>query len=226
MMETMEATDRDFSILEHVIRDYIHTAEPVSSARIARNIRYKASPATVRNIMMRLDDEGYLEQPHTSAGRVPTDKAYRYFVDTILAEESRMRQKEERLPESVPALHRFVHELAEETGLFTMMSLDKNSVLWAGMDELFDEPEFREYDVARAFASFVEEAHDRMKYFYQYESSAPQVFIGKENPFPDGSHFSSVVGRPTRSSIIISIGPKRMDYERATDVIRRFLQSI
>lgn len=223
----MAVINRDFSILEHIIRDYIHTAEPVSSARVSKIIRHQSSPATVRNIMMRLDEEGYLEQPHTSAGRVPTDKAYRYFADLILGgEEEEKKDEDAHIPKKISEMHQFVRDIAEETGLFTMLGMGHEDIAWAGMDEIFDEPEFHEYDVARAFASFIEEAPSHISRFYEYEGNVPRVFIGKENPFPDLLYFSSVVGRPNKSTVIISIGPKRMDYEHATAVIRRFLGSL
>lgn len=224
----MAVINRDFSILEHIIRDYINTAEPVSSARVSKMIRHRASPATVRNVMMRLDEEGYLKQPHTSAGRIPTDKAYRYFADLILGEEEKEEIKDEdtHIPKKISEMHQFVRDVAEETGLFTMLGMGHDEIAWAGMDELFDEPEFHEYDVARAFASFIEEAPSLISRFYECGGHAPRVFIGKENPFPDLLYFSSVVGRPNKSTVIISIGPKRMDYEHATAVMRRFLGSL
>lgn len=74
---------RRMVVLRAVVEDYIRTQEPVSSAAVARRHRISASPATVRNDMAALEDEGYLAQPHTSAGRVPTQKGYRYFVDKL-----------------------------------------------------------------------------------------------------------------------------------------------
>ena len=73
--------DRKTAILAAVVQEYITTAQPVGSAHIAPNIN--VSSATVRNEMSHLEHEGYLVQPHTSAGRIPTDKGYRYFVDHL-----------------------------------------------------------------------------------------------------------------------------------------------
>jgi heat-inducible transcriptional repressor len=75
--------DRSLDTLIDVIRTHIQTGEPVGSRTISRRHRDGLSPASIRNIMMDLEEEGYLEQPHTSAGRVPTDKAYRYYVSQI-----------------------------------------------------------------------------------------------------------------------------------------------
>jgi heat-inducible transcriptional repressor len=75
--------DRKAAILRAVVEEYISTADPVGSARVATASEVAVSPATVRNEMAVLEREGYLVQPHTSAGRIPTDKGYRYFVDQL-----------------------------------------------------------------------------------------------------------------------------------------------
>jgi heat-inducible transcriptional repressor len=75
--------ERKASILRAVVEEYIHTAQPVGSGHIAAAPGVHVSSATVRNDMAVLEQDGYLHQPHTSAGRVPTDKGYRYFVDAL-----------------------------------------------------------------------------------------------------------------------------------------------
>ena len=75
--------ERKAAILRAVVEGYIETAQPVGSSRVARQAGVPVSPATVRNDMAVLEREGYLAQPHTSAGRVPTDKGYRFFVDQL-----------------------------------------------------------------------------------------------------------------------------------------------
>lgn len=75
--------DRKAAILRAVVGEYIDTAQPVGSGHLARSARIDVSPATIRNEMSALERDGYLAQPHTSAGRVPTEKGYRFFVDTL-----------------------------------------------------------------------------------------------------------------------------------------------
>jgi heat-inducible transcriptional repressor len=75
--------ERKAAILLAIVREYIATGQPVGSALVAREPTVQVSSATVRNEMAVLEQEGYLHQPHTSAGRVPTDKAYRVFVDHL-----------------------------------------------------------------------------------------------------------------------------------------------
>ena len=76
---------RHLEILTAVVREYIETGEPVGSRTISRHRKQTLSPATIRNAMADLADEGYLSQPHTSAGRIPTEKAFRYYVSSLTA---------------------------------------------------------------------------------------------------------------------------------------------
>ncbi|MFF4617248.1 heat-inducible transcriptional repressor HrcA [Nonomuraea jabiensis] len=75
--------DRKLAVLRAIVEDYVSTNEPVGSKALAERHNLKVSPATVRNDMAALEEEGYITQPHTSAGRVPTDKGYRLFVDRL-----------------------------------------------------------------------------------------------------------------------------------------------
>jgi len=76
--------ERRAAILRAVVEGYIETAQPVGSSNVAHREGIVVSPATVRNEMVALEQEGYLVQPHTSAGRIPTDKGYRFFVDSLV----------------------------------------------------------------------------------------------------------------------------------------------
>jgi heat-inducible transcriptional repressor len=102
-----ELTERQKTLLLLIIRDYIESAQPVGSKRLAEHYRINLSSATIRNEMAALTDMGYLRQPHTSAGRVPTEEGYRYFVSQM------MNQAE--LPESVQATisHQFHQSRAD-----------------------------------------------------------------------------------------------------------------
>src|SRR4029450_4459133 len=79
-----EALDeRTQNILMAVVWSFIHTAEPIGSRTISKRFDFGLSPATIRNVMSDLEELGFLEQPHTSAGRVPTDKGYRFYIDHL-----------------------------------------------------------------------------------------------------------------------------------------------
>ena len=85
MLKPVLQEKRNQRILTDVVRTYIETGEPVSSRAIARLLPEPLSPATIRNVMADLEEEGYLYQPHTSAGRVPTAAAYRFFAQQVMA---------------------------------------------------------------------------------------------------------------------------------------------
>src|SRR5881398_1948783 len=91
----MDARHRD--VLIAIIREYVDSAEPVGSRVLSKRHFPHLSPATIRNVMADLEEMGYLAQPHTSAGRVPTDKAYRFYVDRVVAGSTRLTASTERL---------------------------------------------------------------------------------------------------------------------------------
>src|ERR1043166_3430767 len=81
---TTPLTERERAVLEAVIETYVQTAEPAGSRTIAKRHQLGLSPATIRNTMSDLEEKGYLYHPHTSAGRIPTDLAYRVYVDILM----------------------------------------------------------------------------------------------------------------------------------------------
>ena len=82
----MELDDRKLRILKAVIQNYLETGEPVGSRTISKYTDLKLSSATIRNEMADLEELGYIIQPHTSAGRIPTDKGYRLYVDDMMSQ--------------------------------------------------------------------------------------------------------------------------------------------
>ena len=92
----MSMDARKKQILHAVIQDYVDTAEPVGSRTIAKKYDLGISPATIRNEMSDLEELGYIKQPHTSAGRIPSDKGYRYYVDCLMEPKEQKISKEEK----------------------------------------------------------------------------------------------------------------------------------
>src|SRR5918992_4713536 len=109
-MGSFELSDRSRRLLVALVREYIDSGEPVSSQMLARKSGLGVSSATIRNVLAQLEDLGYVHQPHTSAGRVPTDRGYRAFVDLLL---------EGRKPARSPA--DVEHVLRQRTGPAPLM---------------------------------------------------------------------------------------------------------
>ena len=108
-------SERSRHILEAIIEDYIISAEPVGSRTISRSHGLSLSPASVRNVMADLEEMGFLTSPHTSAGRVPTDKAYRFYVDSLVGSSRIAREEREEIRKRCSLTGRDIGEVLKET---------------------------------------------------------------------------------------------------------------
>ncbi len=125
----MELNDRKLKILEAIIADYLHTAEPVGSRTISKNYNLGVSPATIRNEMSDLEDLGLIVQPYTSSGRIPSDKGYRLYVDMLMSAKNNNERHNKHvtsLLESANRIENILMEianiLAKETNLTAVVS--------------------------------------------------------------------------------------------------------
>ncbi len=123
----MEMDERKTKILEAIIRNYLQTGEPVGSRTISKLEGLKVSPATIRNEMADLEEMGYILQPHTSSGRIPSDKGYRFYVDRMMSEkEKEVSEMEEMVVQKADQLSELLRQvsklLAENTQYAAMVS--------------------------------------------------------------------------------------------------------
>ncbi len=110
-----ELSERDESVLSAIVKDYIAAREPVSSRTVSGKCGMKVSPATIRNIAADLEERGYLTQPHTSSGRVPTDKGYRFYVDALLHPHHLTTTQKKRIEDKYAVKEFGLQEVMEET---------------------------------------------------------------------------------------------------------------
>ncbi|MEO7218101.1 MAG: heat-inducible transcriptional repressor HrcA [Gemmatimonadaceae bacterium] len=122
-MALAELNDRERMVLEAVIQTYVTTAQPAGSRQLARRFNFGVSPATIRNTMSDLEEKGYLFHPHTSAGRVPTDVAYRAYVDSILPTTTFSTAERDRLARQISsggsAVETILRRAAQSLGIIT-----------------------------------------------------------------------------------------------------------
>jgi heat-inducible transcriptional repressor len=122
-MASSELSDRERRILEAIVRSYVETAEPAGSRTISRRSGLGVSPATIRNTMSDLEERGFLFHPHTSAGRIPTDKAYRVYVDELMAVRPLGSSERIRLAEEISAggsaIESILRRAAQSLGVLT-----------------------------------------------------------------------------------------------------------
>ena len=127
-----ELSERKLTILKAIIQNYLETGEPVGSRTLSKYTDLKLSSATIRNEMADLEDLGYIFQPHTSAGRIPSDKGYRFYVDLLMEnKEQEISRREDALLEKTDKVEKVLQQaakvLASNTNYATMVSAPVNS---------------------------------------------------------------------------------------------------
>lgn len=226
--------ERQKSILSAAIQEYVKTARPVASTELLRHFRLGISPATVRNEMQALDELGYLEQPHTSAGRVPTDKGYRFFRDSM--PEGFLSESEEKLLEdlfhSVDEIEEFTKEfaraLSQISGTFAAVGAFEEDVFYeTGFGKIAEEPEFYEPARIQAFGRLADLLDDHIRELFAGDNRGheeQEIYIGEENPLREAQAYSMVLSswRHPRgfSGFFTAIGPKRADYKKYKAIIQ------
>lgn len=227
-------TERQKAILFAVIDEHIKEAEPISSQMICETFDFGISSATMRNEFAALEEEGYVYQPHTSAGRVPTDKGYRLFVNALLAERAnnnrKMREAFLRITkaqqQAYAVFSEFAKIAAELSGSTAFSgSLGAHAFFKAGMHEALRQPELADSLFRERFGDVVDSFDENpSSFFTTLERDGVSVFIGKENPITKARDFSMLVSRFRTSSdeegIVVIMGPKRMDYRKGLTVLQ------
>ena len=198
-----KADERRDRIFDVIVRSYIENAEPVGSRTISRHSSLGLSPASIRNVMADLEEEGFLKQPHTSAGRVPTDKGYRYWVDRLMEREALKPKECEWIRQELSKaknvsglkdkVSKIVTELTENAALVYFKNLKKVSFLSQILEELVknerledffeDEAELfieRYFRNFRGITQFIEETKEFAR-THGYTKTA----FGRKRFFPD-----------------------------------------
>ena len=226
----MRLDERKEHILDAIVREYIRAAVPVSSGKISERTDAFGSPATIRNIMLELDENGFLFQPYTSSGRAPTEKGYRYFVDFLMKEKSPSedsRRDIERLIEAHENEHNTLfealsHLLARRLSLVSGVVVRgrQGRVFKYGLGEVMREPEFMEHQTTVDFARFVDNIENTIEDMYRgsrKNTNMPfEITIGE---FGVVSSWASDEKDGDETRIVFSVGPKRMNYEKTVSLL-------
>lgn len=207
---------------------YIQSAHPISSQWLEEEGDFDFSPATIRNELMALTERGYLEQPHVSAGRVPTDRGYRFVVDEILQD---LQEKEQRLEQEMRDYFSLFEQLTESSSALVLgYGPGAKRVFREGWERVLREPEFGERSFLWNLTKFVEDIEENIRGFLP--AKATEVYIGKENPFSKVKDFTIIVrrygidsiedGLPAQTGLVAMVGPKRMEYEKNIELITSY----
>lgn len=232
--------ERQQKILAAVVEEYTATAVAVGSKVLSDKYFSDLSSATIRNDMAELEKAGFLYQPHTSAGRIPTDKGYRYFVSEIMPEQELSLSEQKKMQVELLKMKAQNNRLSRATakllsslsGSLAVTGFEKEFYDF-GISELLENPEFQEIDefckVAEAL-DYIDENVDAI--LKKIKLGETKIFIGKENPIKGISNCSMIVSpyetKEGERGLLAIIGPKRMKYAKnksLMEYMKKFLSS-
>lgn len=218
MVESADLTPRQEKLLGAIIEQYAEVASPVGSSLLAKV--FEVSSATIRAEMAELEKKGFIEQPHTSAGRVPTDKGYRHYVNRVQDEPAKDSRRQKAL--SARMSDAGVPEQTIKTAVDTLVELTHNlglatigpQLYMSGLSNLFGQPEFMNKGQVQEVARLLDNLEPWLR------EAAPNkplsVYIGHENPIGRGAGCSLIISKfrspYSDESYIGVLGPTRQSY--------------
>lgn len=217
-------TERKELILNTILHEHIRTAEPVSSGLLVDKYKLDISPATVRNEMAELEEMGYIRQPHTSAGRIPTEKAYEHYISKMKEKkpkETEMKIIGEALADKEELdLKQTAKVIAGLTEQGVFWAFHKHNVFYTGVSNMFLQPEFREANNIYDISVIIDRLDEIINQTFDDINSGLTIKVGSQNPF---SQFCGAVmmkyKRADRTGLFGILGPMRMDYERLAGLV-------
>lgn len=231
-----DLTARQVEILKSLIEEYIETAEPVGSETLEKKHNLSASPATIRNEMVRLTELGYLKKPHISAGRVPTPEGMKFYVKQLMKEKELSVADEVSLKEKVWDLREkekdFLRELtktlAERTNALAVTTTNDGDLFCAGYANLLDSPEFFDIDVTKNLLSAIDEINYFQNLFsgQEIDDEDTHILLGEElGPRLNGPYgfvYTRYTTLAKLSGEVGVLGPARLNYNLVVPTVRYF----
>ncbi len=222
-------TERQKKLLSAIVEQYAEVASPVGSSLLAKV--FNVSSATIRAEMAELERGGYIEQPHTSAGRVPTDKGYRFYVNSFANADTPQVDSRAQRAISARVNHGGVPDRVIRNAVDTLVELTHNlglatignQLYMSGLSNLFGQPEFMQKGQVQEVARLLDNLEPWLKEAAPNEPLS--VYIGKENPVGGGAGCSLIISR-FRSpfsdhSYVGVLGPTRQSYRDVMQMVRR-----
>jgi heat-inducible transcriptional repressor len=211
-------------VLMTLIREHIDSGQAVASSALVEKYGLKVSSATVRNDMAVLEEEGYIIQPHTSAGRVPTEKAFRFYIEKL--ERPRLSRHEQGLLDEAlskggsEGLKDAAKALAHLSGQAVFWAFHRRDLYYTGISNLFQQPEFAQLDLVHSISRVIDRMDEVVEESFQVFPALPGVLLGEDNPF--GRVCASVSAKyrdGEHLGLFGLFGPLRMDYARALSLV-------
>ncbi len=218
---------RSMKILNAAVESFIARGEPVSSQWLYEPYRFGIKPAMIRHELETLTEEGYLEQPYHSAGRIPCDKGFEFFAHCLLGEartETQGADKALRTLFERRAWDDLLSGLADELGVLGGFGNARGEIAKEGLECLMENFfwETRE-DVEQVIRDFVGLDERLGSVVERWEGDPLQVFVGRRSPLTRSDELTVVMGKyrvQGNDGVVCTIGPKRMNYRRVIHVMR------
>lgn len=220
-----DLTLRQKDLLKAIVELHVKTGESIGSETVEKEINLGVSPATIRNEMVKLTDLGYLKQPHTSAGRVPTSLGYKIYISELMSEKGLPVSAEVSIKHNLwenryhqnLLLREAVKSLASRCGMLALAISEDNELYYAGAAYILDFPEFEDIDVTRFILSLFDEFPTLQAIIGKAAGQDPLHILfgdelGFEHSHPAGFVFYKYVGREGKRGVIGIIGPARMNF--------------
>jgi transcriptional regulator of heat shock response len=214
-------------ILRVIIEEFVRTAQPVGSKYLCEQCGFEVSPATIRNEMMALENDGFLRSPHTSAGRVPTEKGYEYYLRAFVENKpeqkiaSRLREAAQAGMDDETKLKLMAKAIVDISGETAIVAFGPNHSYYTGVSNLFQKPDFQDLEILQSLSSMIDRFDEVAADIFDKVSSDPQVMIGQENPF--GEDMAAILVKyklPNKKVGFLGLlGPLRMDYQKNLSLI-------
>jgi transcriptional regulator of heat shock response len=236
--------ERKQKILKAIVQDYLETASPVGSRHLSKRYNLDISPATIRNEMAELEEDGFLKHPYTSAGRVPSDAGYRYFVNQLMKMKDLSRKDIDFIEKEYKKAGKNLEELLHTTlkiaaalsHLLAVITAPKLpfKVLTSGLMNIMRQPEFSDAEHIKNILSVIER-EDLIEHIIDESAKDEDVTIriGSEIKHKKIKDCSIVVSRydlfGESLGTISIIGPTRMTYDKVTavvDVVSKTLKKV
>lgn len=220
-----EITSRQAKILAAIVKENCETGQPVASGDLVDKYNFNISSPTIRNEMQILEKLEFIKQPHTSAGRVPTDKGFRYFVNQLMdrvklsvKEQDALRHELIKLQMAHVEMGRRLSKLLSEHSNQASFTLLGDEVSTFGLSNILDNPALPAED-AKEIAKFFDGIDEHAsKMITEYSGKGPEAKIGKEIQLSKNSDYSMIVSGlklPSgKKGVIGLVGPKSMKYEK------------
>lgn len=224
---------RKSQLLNYTIKNYIKTAQPVGSNLLLEKSGLNLSSATIRNDLMDLENRGYIYQPYTSAGRVPTEQGYKFWIKSFLKDRELKNDKKDFLKNIKEKFkkdkEKSVKELAKAVASMSktavIVSFSRDNTYYTGISYLFSQPEFQKYELICAISEVVDGLEKSIPdLFNKIEKDKVITLVGSDNPFSNECSVIAVnFGKDKSLSIL---GPMRMDYEKNIAIVNFFKKII